>query len=176
MTLSCGTGRRIARRPWSTEGRAPRHPRPRLRLESSSPSRCWLRHRRWKRFCSGPKVSPRNSARGRSSSRCRRSAPRRSAPSLPGCPQAPSRAKRSNLESGRYPPSFKLRLAAKDLRLVTEAAEAGGLDVKAARAARAWLEEAIGQGLGDLDYSAVVATIAGEARRRAGNEEPPTSH
>jgi 3-hydroxyisobutyrate dehydrogenase-like beta-hydroxyacid dehydrogenase len=87
-----------------------------------------------------------------------------------------ARAKRSNLESGRYPPSFKLRLAAKDLRLVTEAAEAGGLDLKAARAARAWLEEAIGQGLGDLDYSAVVATIAGEARRRAGNEDPPTSH
>src|SRR6266699_2761971 len=48
------------------------------------------------------------------------------------------RAKRANIESGHYPPSFKLRHAAKDLRLVIEAAAAV------------------------LDYSAVVATIIRE--------------
>lgn len=72
------------------------------------------------------------------------------------------RAKRSNVESGRYPPSFKLRHAAKDLKLVTDAAAATGRDLKVARAARAWLDEAVLHGAGDLDYSAVVATILGE--------------
>jgi 3-hydroxyisobutyrate dehydrogenase-like beta-hydroxyacid dehydrogenase len=68
-------------------------------------------------------------------------------------------AKRSNVESGRYPPSFKLNLADKDLRLVTEAGDTAGLDLKSARATRAWLDEAVDQGKGDLDFSAVVATI-----------------
>jgi 3-hydroxyisobutyrate dehydrogenase-like beta-hydroxyacid dehydrogenase len=77
------------------------------------------------------------------------------------------RAKRSNVESGQYPPSFKLSLADKDLRLVTEAGDAAGLDLKAARANRAWLDQAMEQGAGDLDFSAVVATIAdGHAQRR----------
>jgi 3-hydroxyisobutyrate dehydrogenase len=89
-------------------------------------------------------------------------------------PIGPSvRAKRANVEARRYPPSFKLRHAAKDMRLVAEAAEAAGLDLKEARAARAWLDEAAEHGAADLDYSAVVATILGEAwspvpfRRRA---------
>ena len=72
------------------------------------------------------------------------------------------RAKRSNVESGQYPPSFKLRLADKDLRLVTEAGDEAGLSLKAARATRAWLDEAMEKGAGDLDFSAVVATIAEE--------------
>jgi 3-hydroxyisobutyrate dehydrogenase-like beta-hydroxyacid dehydrogenase len=72
------------------------------------------------------------------------------------------RAKRSNVESGRYPPSFKLRLADKDLRLVTEVGDQAGLDLRVARATRAWLDEAMEQGAGDLDFSSVVATISGE--------------
>jgi|SRR5438105_5847609 len=41
------------------------------------------------------------------------------------CDRSPVvRAKRANIESGQYPPSFKLRHAAKDLRLVIEAAAA----------------------------------------------------
>jgi 3-hydroxyisobutyrate dehydrogenase-like beta-hydroxyacid dehydrogenase len=70
------------------------------------------------------------------------------------------RAKRSSVESAQYPPSFKLRLADKDLRLVTEAGDEARLDLKAGRATRAWLDEAMDQGAGDLDFSAVVATIA----------------
>jgi 3-hydroxyisobutyrate dehydrogenase-like beta-hydroxyacid dehydrogenase len=72
------------------------------------------------------------------------------------------RAKRSNIESGHYPPNFKLRHAAKDLRLVIEAASAVDRNLKVSAAARAWLDAAIERGAADLDYSAVVATIVGE--------------
>jgi 3-hydroxyisobutyrate dehydrogenase-like beta-hydroxyacid dehydrogenase len=74
-------------------------------------------------------------------------------------------SKRELIDTGAYPPRFKLALAAKDLRLVTEAAEEAGRDLRVATAARSWLEEADRAGLGDLDYSAVTAHIRGvEAR------------
>jgi 3-hydroxyisobutyrate dehydrogenase-like beta-hydroxyacid dehydrogenase len=69
------------------------------------------------------------------------------------------RGKRANIESGTYPPSFKLRLALKDLRLVTETAAEPGRDLALAAASRKWLEQADRAGAGDLDFSAVVATI-----------------
>jgi 3-hydroxyisobutyrate dehydrogenase-like beta-hydroxyacid dehydrogenase len=72
------------------------------------------------------------------------------------------RAKRANIESGHYPPNFKLRHAAKDLRLVIEAATAAGRDLEVSAAARAWLDSAAAKGAADLDFSAVVATILGE--------------
>jgi 3-hydroxyisobutyrate dehydrogenase-like beta-hydroxyacid dehydrogenase len=72
-----------------------------------------------------------------------------------------ARAKRANIESDTYPPSFKLSLALKDMRLVTEAAIGAGRDLKLANASRAWLDEAAQAGAGDLDFSAVVATILG---------------
>jgi len=75
------------------------------------------------------------------------------------------RAKRANVAAGRYSPNFKLGLAAKDLRLVMDTADAAGQDLKLARAARAWLDEAARRGASDLDYSAVVATILGEDAR-----------
>jgi 3-hydroxyisobutyrate dehydrogenase len=71
-------------------------------------------------------------------------------------------AKRANVESGDFRPAFKLRHAAKDLRLVTEAAAARGRELKQAPADRAWLDEAAKLGAADLDVSAVVATIKGE--------------
>jgi 3-hydroxyisobutyrate dehydrogenase-like beta-hydroxyacid dehydrogenase len=69
------------------------------------------------------------------------------------------KAKRANVESGAFAPSFKLRHAAKDLRLVMEAAAARGRELKQARADREWLDEAAERGAADLDFSAVVATI-----------------
>jgi 3-hydroxyisobutyrate dehydrogenase-like beta-hydroxyacid dehydrogenase len=72
------------------------------------------------------------------------------------------RAKRANIESGHYPPNFKLRHAAKDLRLVIEAASADHRDLKVTNAARAWLDAGAERGAANLDYSAVVATIVGE--------------
>jgi 3-hydroxyisobutyrate dehydrogenase len=72
------------------------------------------------------------------------------------------KAKRGNVESGDFTPSFKLRHAAKDLRLVTEAASVRRRELKQARANRAWLDDAAGRGAADLDFSAVVATVRGE--------------
>jgi 3-hydroxyisobutyrate dehydrogenase-like beta-hydroxyacid dehydrogenase len=69
------------------------------------------------------------------------------------------RAKRAGVESGRYPPNFKLSLALKDLRLVTQLAERAGRHLGVASASRGWLERAAQAGAGDLDYSAVIATI-----------------
>lgn len=75
------------------------------------------------------------------------------------------KSKRELIDSGTYPPRFKLALAAKDLRLVAEAAEAARRDLRVARAARSWLEDADRAGLGDLDYSAVTAHIRGADAR-----------
>jgi len=75
------------------------------------------------------------------------------------------KAKRANVESGQFAPSFKLRHAAKDLRLVMETAAARGRDLKQARANRAWFDEAAERGAADLDFSAVVATIDKEEHR-----------
>jgi 3-hydroxyisobutyrate dehydrogenase-like beta-hydroxyacid dehydrogenase len=73
------------------------------------------------------------------------------------------RSKRALIEGGEYrPANFKLALAAKDLGLVTGAAEAAGLDLRLARAALAWFEQAEDAGLGDRDYSAVIAAVRGQ--------------
>ena len=70
---------------------------------------------------------------------------------------ATAMSKRPNIEAGTYPPSFKLRHALKDLRLVAETADGKKLELTAA--ARDWLERAADDGAADLDISAVVATI-----------------
>ena len=71
------------------------------------------------------------------------------------------KSKRAKVESGVYEANFTLALAAKDLGLVTSAAEAAGLQLRLAPAAREWLEVANAAGLGDLDYSAVIAQARG---------------
>lgn len=72
------------------------------------------------------------------------------------------RPKRESIEAGDYPPRFKLRLALKDLRLVTDAAAKAGRELRVAEASRAWLQEAADDGRGEQDYSAVIATITGD--------------
>jgi 3-hydroxyisobutyrate dehydrogenase-like beta-hydroxyacid dehydrogenase len=69
------------------------------------------------------------------------------------------RAKRANVVTGHYPATFKLSLAAKDMRLAVGAADHAGTDLKTAKAVRRWLEDAMDQGAADLDFSAVVETI-----------------
>ncbi len=71
------------------------------------------------------------------------------------------RAKRQNVEGSEFPPNFKLALATKDIGLVDAAATATGTDLRASEAARQWMDMALAQGKGELDYSAVVATILG---------------
>ncbi len=77
------------------------------------------------------------------------------------------RSKRTMIERGEYPPNFALALAAKDLRLVTGAAHDAGLRLRLAPAARDWLEQADAEGLGGLDYSAVIAEVRGRPARPA---------
>jgi 3-hydroxyisobutyrate dehydrogenase-like beta-hydroxyacid dehydrogenase len=71
------------------------------------------------------------------------------------------RAKRANIEAGRYPPNFKLSLAAKDMHLAINAADHADTRLTTTDTIRQWLDEAADQGLADLDFSAVVATILG---------------
>jgi 3-hydroxyisobutyrate dehydrogenase-like beta-hydroxyacid dehydrogenase len=72
---------------------------------------------------------------------------------------------RPRIESGRFPPRFKLSLARKDLGLVNHAAGEAGLQLRVASAAGEWFRSAERQGLGELDYSAVVAHIRGKEAR-----------
>ncbi|HSH60226.1 MAG TPA: NAD(P)-dependent oxidoreductase [Acidimicrobiales bacterium] len=74
---------------------------------------------------------------------------------------ATAKSKRENIETGTYSPNFKLALAVKDVRLVTEAAREAGLDLRVGPAAQTWLEAAEEAGLGAMDYSAVIAHIRG---------------
>jgi 3-hydroxyisobutyrate dehydrogenase-like beta-hydroxyacid dehydrogenase len=77
---------------------------------------------------------------------------------------AQAERRRPSLESGKYPPRFALSLARKDADLIQEAAAAGGVDLRLARAARSWLAEAEAGGLADQDYSAILAWILEHAR------------
>ena len=72
---------------------------------------------------------------------------------------AQAERRRPALESGEYPPRFSLALARKDADLVAEAAARAGLDLRLAEAARSWLREAEEAGLGEADYSAMLARI-----------------
>lgn len=70
-------------------------------------------------------------------------------------------SKRANIESGTYPPNFKLALAVKDLGLVLDAAAREGLELPLVTAARTWFQQAAAAGFGEMDYSAVIAEITG---------------
>lgn len=84
----------------------------------------------------------------------------RSLPVLLGSRIGPAiEAKLDKIESGVYDPSFTLSLMLKDARLILDAAERRGVDLRVARAAERWFELAEDNGRGDMDYSAVVAEI-----------------
>lgn len=72
---------------------------------------------------------------------------------------------RPGIESGRWPTTFKLALAEKDLRLVVEAGHDKGLDSPVAEAARSWYQAAEKAGIGGLNYTAVVAHVRGREAR-----------
>jgi 3-hydroxyisobutyrate dehydrogenase-like beta-hydroxyacid dehydrogenase len=73
----------------------------------------------------------------------------------------PAERRRPSIEDGEYPLRFTLSLAKKDAELITDAARAAGVDVRVLEAARAWLADAKEAGLGDRDYSTVLAEIVG---------------
>ena len=74
------------------------------------------------------------------------------------------RSKRHLIEGGEGDVHFALGLAAKDLRLVTQAAERAGIRLRSAEANRLTFEEAVDEGLADADYGAVIPFL----RDRAG--------
>lgn len=67
--------------------------------------------------------------------------------------------RRPAVEADDFPKRFALSLAHKDADLIVAAADAGGVDVRLARAARSWFAEADDAGLGGADYSAVLRHI-----------------
>jgi 3-hydroxyisobutyrate dehydrogenase-like beta-hydroxyacid dehydrogenase len=71
--------------------------------------------------------------------------------------------RREAIETRSYPPRFRLRLARKDATLIEEGAAGAGVALRLAPAAEAWLADAEAAGLGDHDYTAVLATILAEA-------------
>jgi len=76
---------------------------------------------------------------------------------------AQAERRRESIESGEYSPRFALYLARKDAELVVAAAREAGVDLRLTEAARAWLADAEEAGLGDRDYSAVLARILGSS-------------
>jgi 3-hydroxyisobutyrate dehydrogenase len=80
--------------------------------------------------------------------------------------------KLDKIRTNSYTPSFRLALMLKDMHLVLDAAERRGLRLDLARASARWIEEAERDGLGDLDYSAVIAEIRG--RRAAAQSVDPS--
>jgi 3-hydroxyisobutyrate dehydrogenase-like beta-hydroxyacid dehydrogenase len=75
------------------------------------------------------------------------------------------KSKRELIESNEWPANFKLSLAAKDMRLVTEEAERSGLSLTLAPAVQERLEAADAAGKGESDYSVVIEDIRGSAGR-----------
>jgi 3-hydroxyisobutyrate dehydrogenase-like beta-hydroxyacid dehydrogenase len=73
--------------------------------------------------------------------------------------------KLDKIQGDHYVPSFRLSLMRKDLGLVLQAAERRGVDLTLVKDAAGWIEQAEQQGLGGLDYSAVVAQIRGRTAR-----------
>ncbi len=64
-------------------------------------------------------------------------------------------SKRGAFQERAYPTSFKLALAAKDLKLIERTARDAGGSARLAREARRLVDEAVRAGLADADYSAV---------------------
>ena len=76
---------------------------------------------------------------------------------------AQAERRREPLTTGDFPRRFDLALAAKDARLILEAARDAGVDVRVLEAAEAWFAVAEASGLGDRDYSEVLNTIIDRA-------------
>ena len=72
---------------------------------------------------------------------------------------AQAERRREPLTTGEFPRRFDLGLAAKDARLVVEAAREAGVEPRVLRAAEEWFAEADRAGLADHDYSEVLRTI-----------------
>jgi 3-hydroxyisobutyrate dehydrogenase-like beta-hydroxyacid dehydrogenase len=73
--------------------------------------------------------------------------------------------RRAAIEQEDYPQRFALALARKDADLIVAAAAEAGVDARLARATAEWLRDADAGGLGDLDYTALLAWILRASHR-----------
>ena len=80
--------------------------------------------------------------------------------------------RRAAIEAGEYAPRFRLSLARKDIRLISEAAAAAGISLRLTAAVDTWLADAERDGLADRDYTAMLQAILGGRRPRSG----PAAH
>ena len=76
-----------------------------------------------------------------------------------------------NIAQSRYEPGFKLTLGLKDVNLALDAAKASGTSLGAAKIVQETMMQAIEQGLGDKDWSALAQ--ATQRHARAKKEEQP---
>ena len=67
--------------------------------------------------------------------------------------------RRGALDTGTFPARFRLSLARKDADLMLAEAAAAGRELRMMRSVRSWLEEAERRDRGEMDYTAVLATI-----------------
>jgi 3-hydroxyisobutyrate dehydrogenase/2-hydroxy-3-oxopropionate reductase len=79
---------------------------------------------------------------------------------------AQAQRRRPAIEAGDFPRRFSLALAAKDAGLIHDAARDHSVRMPLADASRKWLTLAAEAGLGDRDYTAVLAEILGTSRER----------
>jgi 3-hydroxyisobutyrate dehydrogenase-like beta-hydroxyacid dehydrogenase len=85
---------------------------------------------------------------------------------LAGTPlAAQAERRRPSVESGEYPLRFRLSLAVKDAGLILDAAWSTAAELRLAEAMRTWIVDADEAGLGDQDYSMVLARIIGSGGR-----------
>jgi 3-hydroxyisobutyrate dehydrogenase len=75
------------------------------------------------------------------------------------------RMKSKLMDEGEYPPSFSLRLAAKDAALMAEAAEKAGVDLPLVRTIAQRLAEGVDAGYGDEDMAATYRLSAPDGAR-----------
>ena len=80
---------------------------------------------------------------------------------------AQAERRREAFETGEYPTRFALALALKDAELISAAGD--GLDLKVAEAVRNWFAEAVEKGVGEGDYSSILAHIAAFGQSDASN-------
>lgn len=81
--------------------------------------------------------------------------------------------KRIAIESGHFPADSRLDLFVKDMCLVVESGQAFGLEMRMTRAAKILAEAAVDAGLGQLDYSVLMARSAA-ADPAHGFDQPPS--
>ncbi|ANW20137.1 NAD(P)-dependent oxidoreductase [Streptomyces clavuligerus] len=80
---------------------------------------------------------------------------------------AQAERRRASMEADEYPTRFSLRLAAKDARLIHEAAEEGGVELRIGAATRSWITGAQDSGYEEEDYTVILRAAA------AGKQQTP---